>query len=153
RTVEHDLSAAERACPCCGHDRVCIGTQSAEQLDYDPATYFVLRTLKKVYACRRCDPAAVPPEQRITTARPPQVGPVPKRLCGPGLLALVVTAKFADHLPLHRLSGMVGRSGVAAPPSTLGDWVAAAADRLAPLWGLMRRRVLLSRVVHTDDTP
>jgi len=48
---------------------------------------------------------------------------------------------------------MVGRSGVAVPPSTLGDWVAAAADLLTPLRDLMRRRILLSRVVHTDDTP
>src|SRR5262245_22196061 len=41
RTVEHDLSAAEKACPCCGRERAFIGTQTAEQLDYDPATYFV----------------------------------------------------------------------------------------------------------------
>ncbi len=153
RTSEHDLTAAERACPCCGHERVCIGVQTAEQLDYDPATYFVLRTVRKVYACRRCDPASVPADERIATAGPPQVGPVPKGLCGPGLLAFVVTSKFADHLPLHRLAGMVGRSGVAVPASTLGDWAAAAADLLAPLRDLMRRRVLLSRAVHTDDTP
>ncbi|MBN9521371.1 IS66 family transposase [bacterium] len=153
RTVEHDLTAAEKACPCCGRERACIGTQAAEQLDYDPAAYFVLRTVRRVYACRRCDPSAVPAEQRLTTAGPPQVGPVPKGLCGPGLLAFVATAKFADHLPLHRLAGMIGRSGVAVAPSTLGGWVAAAADLLAPLRGLMRRRVLSSRVVHTDDTP
>lgn len=153
RAVEHDLTDAEKSCPCCGHPRVCIGTQTAEQLDYDPAAYFVLRTVKSVYACRRCDPAAVPTDERITTAGPPQVGPIPKGLCGPGLLAFAVTAKFADHLPLHRLAGMVGRSGVAVPPSTLGGWVAAAADLLAPLRELMRRRVLRSRAVHTDDTP
>jgi transposase len=153
RTVEHDLSAAEKPCPCCGHERACIGVQTAEQLDYDPAAYFVLRTIKKVDACRRCDPAAVPAGERITTAGPPSVGPVPKGLCGPGLLAFVVAAKFADHLPLHRLAGMIGRSGVAMPTSTLGDWVAAAADLLSPLRDLMRRRILLSRVVHTDDTP
>jgi transposase len=153
RTVEHDLSAAERACPGCGHERVCIGVQTAEQLDYDPATYFVLRTLRRVYACRRCDPAAVPADERITTAGPSRVGPVPKGLCGSGLLAFVVASKFADHLPLHRLAGMIGRSGVALAPATLGDWVAAAAELLTPLRGLMHRRVLLSRAIHTDDTP
>ena len=153
RVVERDLTPAERACPCCGRERECIGAQTAEQLDYDPAAYFVLRTVKKVYACRHCDPAAAPAGERITTAGPPTVGPVPKGLCGPGLLAFVVTAKFADHLPLHRLAGMIGRSGVAVPTSTLGDWVAAAAGLLTPLRDLMRRRVLLSRAVHTDDTP
>lgn len=84
RTVEHDLAAAERPCPCCGRERECIGTQTAEQLDYDPAAYFVLRTVKKVYACRRCDPASVPADDRIATAGPPQVGPVPEGGAGRG---------------------------------------------------------------------
>jgi transposase len=32
-------------------------------------------------------------------------------LCGPGLCAHVVTAKFADHVPVHRLAGQLARSG------------------------------------------
>jgi transposase len=153
RTVEHDLADAEKPCPCCGRPRECIGTQTAEQLDYDPAAYFVRRTVRRVYACRQCERASVPAERRITTAGPAQVGPVPKGLCGPGLLAFVVASKFADHLPLHRLAGVIGRSGVAVAPSTLGDWAAAAAGLLGPLCRLMHRRVLLSRAIHTDDTP
>jgi transposase len=153
RTVEHDLSAAEKAGPGCGRERACIGEQAAEQLDYDPGAFVVRRTVKKTYACRRCDPAAVPADGRLTTAGPPQVGPVPKGLCGPGLLAFAVASKYADHLPLHRLAGIIGRPGAAVPPSTRGGWVAAAADLLTPPRDLMRRRVLLSRAVHTDDTP
>jgi transposase len=112
----------------------------------------VLRTVKKSYACRSCDPDVVPAEQRITTAGPEQVGPIAKGLCGPGLLAHVLTAKFADHVPLHRLAGQLGRSGVNIARSTLGGWLAQAADLLAPLVMLMHRRVLLSRVIHGDDT-
>jgi transposase len=94
----------------------------------------------------------VPPEQRIQTAAPTQVGPIPKGLCGPGLLAHAVTAKFADHVPLHRLAGQLARSGVKVARSTLGDWLAGAADLLNPLYLLMHRRLLLSRVIHGDDT-
>ena len=54
----------------------------------------------------------MPAEQRIQTAGPAQVGPIAKGLCGPGLLAHVVTAKFADHVPVHRLAGQLARSGV-----------------------------------------
>src|SRR5262245_17161722 len=32
REVVHDLTAAERLCPCCGRPRECIGEQAAEQL-------------------------------------------------------------------------------------------------------------------------
>src|SRR5262249_53520202 len=152
REVIHDLGETERPCPCCGAPRVCIGAQTAEQLDCEPARFFVLRTVRRSYACARCDPALVPAEQRLQTAGPPQVGPIAKGLCGPGLLAHVITAKFADHVPLHRLAGQLGRSGVNVARSTLGGWLAQAADLLAPLVELMRRRVLLSRVIHGDDT-
>ncbi len=152
RDVVDDLTEAEKLCPCRGRPRVCIGEQTAEQLDLEPAHFFVLRTRKKSYACRQCDPAGVPPEQRLQTAGPAQVGPIPKGLCGPGLLAHVVTAKFADHTPLCRLAGQLARSGVTIARSTLGDWLTGAADLLEPLYGLMHRRLLLSRVVHGDDT-
>ncbi len=33
------------------------------------------------------------------------------------------------------------------------DWMAACADALRPLYDLMAARVLLSKVIHTDDTP
>jgi hypothetical protein len=80
------------------------------------------------------------------------VGPIPKGLPGPGLLAHLITCKYADHLPLHRLEGIVARSGVALCRSTLCDWMASAAALLAPLVALMRDRILSSRVIHSDDT-
>jgi transposase len=152
REALHDLTEAEKLCPCCGQPRVCIGEQTAEQLDLEPAHFFVRRTIKRSYACPHCDPATVPAEQRLQTAGPAQVGPIAKGLCGPGLLAHVATAKFADHVPLHRLAGQLGRSGVAIAASTLGDWLAGAAALLSPLTELMHRRLLLSRVLHGDDT-
>jgi transposase len=152
RDVVHDLTEAEKLCPCCRRPRLCIGEQVAEQLDLEPARFFVLRTRKKSYACPHCDPATVPAEQRIQTAGPAQVGPIARGLCGPGLLAHSVTAKFTDHVPVHRLAGQLGRSGVRIAASTLGDWLAAAADLFDPLRQWMHRRVLLSRVLHGDDT-
>jgi transposase len=152
REVVHDLTEAEKLCPCCGRPRVCSGSQTTEQLDLEPARFFVLRTLKKSYACQHCDPAAVPAEQRLQTAGPAEVGPLARGLCGPGLLAHVLTAKFADHAPLHRLAGQLSRCGVQIAESTLGDWVAGAAKLLEPLVGLMHQRLLRSRLLHGDDT-
>src|SRR5262249_60256745 len=45
-----------------------------------------------------------------------------------------------------------GRSGVVIPCWTLGDWLSAAADLLSPLCLLMQKRLLASRVIHSDDT-
>lgn len=153
RDVVHDLPDADKPCPHCGTVRPCIGEQVTEQLDLEPVKFFVRRTVKKSYACRACDPAAVPADERIATAGPSQVGPIAKGLCGPGLLAHAVTAKFADHTPVHRLAGQLARSGVTVARSTLTDWLGGAADLLTPLCQLMAKRLLLSRVVHADDTP
>jgi transposase len=152
RQVILDLTEAEKLCPCCGRVRVEIGEQTAEQLELEPARLFVLRTVRKSYACPDCDPQAVPAEQRIQTAGPTQVGPIAKGLCGPGLLAHAITAKFADHTPLHRLAGQLARFGVTVACSTLGDWMAQAADLLEPMYQLLHKQLRLSRVIHGDDT-
>ena len=78
--------------------------------------------------------------------------PIEKGLPGPGLLAHMLTSKYADHLPLYRLSGIYGRSGVSIARSTLCGWVRACADLLCPLWELMAQMVVLSALIHTDDT-
>src|SRR3954463_11528728 len=80
-----------------------------KQLDFRPASFFVVQHVKKTYACRSCDG---PGERRFTTAGPAVLGPIPKGLPGPGLLAHLLTCKYADHLPLHRQVGIVARSGV-----------------------------------------
>src|SRR4029078_2134520 len=88
----------------------------------------------------------------IQTAGPAQVGPIAKGLCGPALLSHVITAKYADHIPLHRLAEQVSRSGVTLAESTLGGWMAQAGTLLEPLYDLMRELILCSRVLHSDDT-
>jgi transposase len=151
REVVHDLTEAEKLCPCCGQPRRCIGEQAAEQLDPGPARLFVPRTIKKTYACPRCDPQAVPVGQRFRTAGPAEVGPSARGLRGPGLLAQAITAESADHTPPHRSAGQPARGGIPMARSTRGDWPAAAADLLGPLYRPMRERVLLCRAVHGGD--
>jgi transposase len=152
REVIHDLTDEQKLCPCCGQPRVCVGTHSVEQLDCDPIPFFVRKTTRKTYVCQACEPSDVPAKKWSVTSGPATVGPIAKGLCGPGLLAYVVTSKAADHLPLSRLEGIIARSGVRVSENTLGDWMRQAATLSKPLRDLMRRRVLLSRVIWTDDT-
>jgi transposase len=153
--VEIDLAEAEKACPCCGRERVRIGAETSEQLDYRPASLFVIQRVRHTYACPACSRTADPaddPTPIITTAPVPSQ-PIDKGLPGPGLLAHVVASKFADHLPLYRQSGILARHGVHVPRSTLGGWVAVAAGLLKPLVDRMAVLVRRSLVVQTDDTP
>jgi transposase len=140
----YELSAEERTCPCCGHERQEIGSESSEQLEVVPAQVKIIEHVRKKYACRHCQ------EQVAIAAKPPQ--PIEKGLPGPGLLAHTVLAKYGDHLPLYRQEDILARHGVLIRRSTLCDWMASAAELARPVWQLMRQRLLRSHVIHTDDT-
>jgi transposase len=143
--IEYELPAEELPCPGCGHVRVKIGEEVSEQLEYVPASMHVLQHVRFRYACRACQ------EHVAIADKPPQ--PIDKGLPGPGLLAQTITSKYSDHLPLYRLEDIFARHGVELSRATLCGWMAASAELLTPLYDLMVRRVLLSAVIHTDDTP
>jgi transposase len=142
--VLHELSPEERRCPCCGEVRGEIGRETSEQLEFVPASYKVLLHVRVKYACRHCQ------EHVAIAAKPAQ--PIDKGLPGPGLMAHTVLAKYGDHMPLYRQEDEAARHGLVLRRSTLCDWVAAAADLVEPLYRRMCQLVLLSKVVHTDDT-
>ena len=143
--VVHELTDAERRCPECGEPRTQISTECSEQLDYKPASLFVIEHVRCTYACTHCE------GQVVTAGKPAQ--PIPKGLPGPGLLAHMITEKYADHLPLHRQERRLARQGVEISRSTLCDWMGSAAKLLEPLYALMKTLILLSGTIHTDDTP
>lgn len=140
----YELSAAERLCPDCGHERHEIGVETSKQYDYKPAEVFVIEHQRVKYACPCCEGAVV------IAAKPPQA--LERGLPGPGLLAQVVVDKYQDSLPLYRSEARFARLGVTLPRSTMCDWMAAAAELLTPLYALLVAHVLRSKVLHTDDT-
>jgi transposase len=142
--VLYELTEAERRCPECGEPRIQIGAECSEQLDYRPASLFVVEHRRCTYACPHC-------QGHVTTAEKP-ARPIPKGLPGPGLLAHVITEKYADHIPLYRQERRLERQGVELTRSTLCDWMAGAARMLEPLYDLMKTLIRLCDVIHTDDT-
>jgi transposase/uncharacterized coiled-coil protein SlyX len=142
--VVYELPLAERLCPQCQQERQAIGQESSEQLDFKPASLFVVEHVRVTYACPCCQGAVA------TAAKPSQ--PIDKGLPGPGLLAYVAVSKYSDHLPLYRLERIFVRHGLDLSRSTLCDWMRACADLLSPLYTLLVAEVLQSAVVHTDDT-
>jgi transposase len=77
---------------------------------------------------------------------------IDKGIPAEGLLAHVITSKYADHLPLNRLEGILERHGIEITVSTMCDWVARCADLLAPLVARSREKILDSSKVHCDAT-
>lgn len=132
-------------CPVCGQRKEPMGEEITEQLDYVPASFIVRQHARVKYVCKKCQEGVVIadlPDRPIERGRP-----------GEGLLAHVLTSKYCDHQPLHRQEAIFQRHGVEIARSTLCDWVGECATLLTPLVKEMRRQILLSEKLHTDDTP
>jgi transposase len=143
--LEHPVPETEKVCAECGAAKKRIGEKVTEQLEYAPASLFVIDHIQPVWACPCC-------EAHVTVA-PKPAQPIEKGLPGPGLLAQVVVSKYGDHLPLYRQESIFERHGVTISRQTMGDWVRASAHLLEPVVEAMKARILESKVIHTDDTP
>jgi transposase len=132
------------ACPSCGGGLRQLGEDVAEQLEYVPASFRVIRHVRPKMACSCCD--------AIVEAPAPS-RPIERGIAGSGLLAHILVAKFADHLPLYRQSVIYARDGVDLDRALLASWVGAASALLRPLVDAIRRHVLAATKLHADDTP
>jgi transposase len=132
------------ACSSCGGALRKLGEDVSEMLEYVPASFKVIRHIRPKLCCTKCD---------VILEAPAPSRPIDRGLAGPGLLAHVLVAKYADHLPLYRQSEIYAREGVDLDRSTLADWVGATSHLLAPLVDHLRHHVLAAAKLHADDTP
>jgi transposase len=144
KTIDIEPPEEEKVCSICQNEKQRIGTEITEVLEYVPASFFVKQYARHKYGCKKCESAI-------------SIGPLPPRaidkgIPGEGLLAHIITSKYADHAPLNRLEGILKRHGVDINVSTMCGWVGKCADLLEPLVKRMHQKILLSPKINTDDT-
>lgn len=142
--IEHRHEPESCTCSQCGLDLVKIGEDVSEQLDVEPAKFFVHRHIRPQYACRSCETISAAPV-------PPAV--IDGGMAAPGLLTWVMVSKFMDHLPLYRLEQIAARAQVPLARSTLADWVGRAGVALQPLVDRLSDLLRERSVLHADETP
>lgn len=148
-TYVYELKPEERACPCCGQARQEIGAEESWQVEHIPGRFERLHHVRKKYACAGCEQQGANPQIDVA-AKPDTV--IEKGLAGPGLLAYIVTSKFADYLPLYRLEDIFERQGFEIARATQSIWCGDVADLVEPLYLGMAEEVRKSHVVATDET-
>ena len=141
--VIHELPEHELTCTC-GCRKHTIGEEVSEQLEIVPMQIRVIKHIRKVYGCRGCETAPV------TADKPAQL--IEKSMASPSVLAMLLTTKYVDGLPLHRFEKVLSRHGIDISRQTLARWVIQCGEHLQPLLNLMRDRLLESRVIHCDET-
>jgi len=138
-----DIPETEKQCSC-GQAKVKIGSAVSEKLDFVPASFRVIETETLRYACPKC-------HEGVSVAKAPAQA-VEKGLAAQGLLAHVAVSKYADHLPLHRQRRIYERHGVDLSVSTLADFVEQVATALTPIVEEIKRQILATRYLQTDET-
>lgn len=142
--IKHDLTDAQKLCAC-GRTKHCIGKEVTEQLDIVPAELFVKQHVRYKYSCR-CHGAGV-------EIAPMPAQPIEKGIPGAGLLADIIISKYQDSMPLYRQMLRFKRHGIDIPDNTLCDWVGECAFLLEPIIQEMKKEMLNSIKLHSDDTP
>jgi transposase len=139
------VACTETNCSQCGEPTTVIGYDESEQLDVEPARYFVRVTKREKRACRHC---------ATVTAAPLADRIVEKGLASDAVVINTVVAKYCDHLPLYRQAVMIEReAGVQIGRATLDGWVMRVGEWLEPMVGAMRRDLLASSYLQADETP
>ena len=142
--MHHEPESTHCTTPGCGCQLKRIGEDISEKLDYTPGLFTVERHIRGKWTCAKC--------QTLTQAPvPAQI--IDKGIPTSGLLAQVLVAKYADHLPLYRQEGIFARAGMALPRSTLSAWVGVCGVRLQPLVDALKEEILSHAVLHADETP
>ena len=121
-----------------------VGEDISEKLDYTPGEFSVERHIRGKWVCDQCD---------TLTQAPVAPHVIDKGIPTTGLLAHVLVAKYADHLPLYRQERIFARAGHAIARSTLADWVGRCGVELQPLVDALRDSLLQEAVLHGDETP
>src|SRR3989454_7514930 len=136
-TYVYELSAEERPCPSCGVERKEIGSEKSWQIEYIPGHFERLEHVRKKYACPSCERAGENPQIEVAAKAETAIE---KGFAGPGLLAFIVTSKFADYLPLYRLEDIFERQGFEISRATQSVWCGDVADLVEPLYRRMTGR-------------
>ena len=144
--VEKTISCTQQTCTCCGRETSIIGYDESEQLDVEPARYFVRVIKREKRACRSC-------EQGTVTMAPLEPRIVEKGLASDAVVIDTVVSKYCDHLPLYRQAVILEReAGLEIGRATLDGWVMRVGELLQPVITVMRKDLLSASYLQADET-
>lgn len=149
-TIEYRLPPEEQVCSNCGEGLHEMSTEVRQEIKIIPARAQVVKHVRYVYACRRCEREDM--KTPIVTA--PMPAPVlPGSLASPSAMAHIMTQKYVEGLPLYRQEQQLARLGIGLSRQTLANWMIQGADRwLRPLYERMHEHLLKQDILCADET-
>jgi transposase len=148
--IEYRLPIEEQVCSCCGETLHEMTTQIRQELKVIPAQVSVVKHVRYVYACRRCEREDI--KTPIVTA--PMPFPVlPGSIASPSAMAHIMTQKYVEGMPLYRQEQQLSRLGIELSRQTMANWMVQGANRwLTHLYERMHEHLLKQDILHADET-
>ena len=147
--VVHDTSEEDKKCEC-GSEKSCIGEETSEKLQIEPAKLWVEKHIRPKYACRECE--GLEDEGETVSIAPVPPSMIPKSITTPSLLSHIFISKFCDALPFYRQEQQFKRYGVEINRSNMCNWALRTSDRLKPLLEMLRLYILSGPLINVDET-
>lgn len=124
-------------------EMICIGKEVTEELECEPARFFIRRYIRYKYAAKSGEgvKAGELPDRVIDKGIP-----------GAGLLSMILTDKYMDHLPLYRQKQRFARENIPIASSTIEGWVKQALERLEPLYQQLKFDIKAKGYLQVDET-
>ena len=124
-------------------EMVCIGKEITEELECEPAKFYIKRYIRYKYAAKNGD--------GVTIADLPE-RVIDKGIPGVGLLAMILADKYLDHLPLYRQKQRFARENIQIPSSTIEGWTKQALEKLEPLYEQLVFDTKAQGYLQVDET-
>lgn len=148
--VEQVICCKECNCSACGKETETIGYDVSEQLDVEPARYFVRVIKREKRVCRHCDRHG---GQSTVTMAPLEPRIVEKGMASNAVVIATVVNKYCDHTPLYRQAVILQReAGLEISRVTLDGWVMRVGEMLDPVVQAMRKDLLGGAYLQADET-
>lgn len=125
-------------------DMVCIGKEVTDELEYEPAKYYIKRYIRYKYAPKS-------KEGVIIGELPQRV--IEKGIPGAGLLASILVDKYQDHLPLYRQLQRFKRADIPIASSTLEGWTRQSLKIIDILYQHLLEDIRSKGYLQSDETP
>lgn len=145
-TIVLDLPEDQKVCQTTGEALVKIGEEVSHKLAHTPGSYYIKEIIRPKYAHPTRE------EMGILTAELPEAI-LPRCRADNSFLADILVKKFADHLPLYRISEILAREGIQISRKLMSQWVVRCGIALKPLYDEMKKLILASENIYVDESP